>query len=222
MILVDITPLSLGISIIGGVFSPIIPRNTAIPVKKSKVFTSTHDGQTEMGIPVYQGERPLVEDNKLLGSFVLKGLPPAPRGAHKVEVIFDIDTNGIVTVTARDQATGRGQHIQLKSSGGLSDSEIESMIKKAEKHASADKARKETIEDKNRAEQAIYATKKSLSAHKDQLSPAQCIEVETAIHQCEEALSGTNDEIRAKTAALEKAAMKIGEAVYNRSSSKSN
>jgi len=165
----------------------------------------------------------MAEDNKLLGAFDLTEIPPAPRGAPQIEVTFDIDANGIVKVSARDKGTGREQQIQLKSSGGLSETEIQSMIKKAEQHAAEDKTRKENIETKNRAEQSIYSTKKSLSEHKDKLSAEQVTSVESAIKDCEEALAGTNaEDLKAKADALEQAAMKIGEAVYKNSGSSSS
>jgi len=223
VLLLDVTPLSLGIETLGGVFTALIARNTTIPTKKSQVFSTAADNQSQVGIKVFQGERQMAEDNKLLGQFDLTEIPPAPRGAPQIEVTFDIDANGIVKVSARDKGTGREQQIQLKSSGGLSEAEIQAMVKKAEQHASEDKAKKEHIETKNRAEQSVYSTKKSLSEHKDKLSADQVANVETAIKECEEALSGTNvDELKAKADALEQAAMKIGEAVYKNSGSSSS
>jgi len=215
VLLLDVTPLSLGIETLGGVFTALITRNTTIPTKKSQVFSTAADNQSQVGIKVFQGERQMAEDNKLLGQFDLTEIPPAPRGAPQIEVTFDIDANGIVKVSARDKGTGREQQIQLKSSGGLSETEIQNMIKKAEQHASEDKTRKEHIETKNRAEQSCYSTRKSLTEHKDKLSAEQVTAVETAITECEEALKGTDAEaLKAKADALEQAAMKIGEAVY--------
>jgi len=223
VLLLDVTPLSLGIETLGGVFTALISRNTTIPTKKSQVFSTAADNQSQVGIKVFQGERQMAEDNKLLGAFDLTEIPPAPRGAPQIEVTFDIDANGIVKVSARYKGTGREQQIQLKSSGGLSESEIQSMIKKAEQHASEDKTRKENIETKNRAEQSVYSTKKSLAEHKDKLSAEQVTSVETAIKECEIALTSTDaQELKAKADALEQAAMKIGEAVYKNSGSSSS
>jgi len=222
VLLLDVTPLSLGIETLGGVFTPLISRNTTIPTKKSQVFSTAADNQSQVGIKVFQGERQMAEDNKLLGQFDLTDIPPAPRGAPQIEVTFDIDANGIVKVSARDKGTGREQQIQLKSSGGLSETEIQNMVKKAEQHAAEDKVKKETIETKNRAEQSVYSTKKSLAEHKDKLSAEQVTAVETAIKECEEALKNSDaEELKAKADALEQAAMKIGEAVYKSGSSNS-
>lgn len=220
VLLLDVTPLSLGIETLGGVFTALITRNTTIPTKKSQVFSTAADNQSQVGIKVFQGERQMAEDNKLLGAFDLTDIPPAPRGAPQIEVTFDIDANGIVKVSARDKGTGREQQIQLKSSGGLSETEIQAMIKKAEQHASEDKERKDQIETKNRAEQSVYSTKKSLSDHKDKLSSDQIASIESAIKECEEALKNSDMEaLKEKAEALEQASMKIGEAVYKNSGS---
>ena len=217
VLLLDVTPLSLGIETLGGVFTRLIDRNTTIPTKKSQVFSTAEDGQTAVTIRVSQGEREMAADNKLLGQFDLVGIPPAPRGVPQVEVTFDIDANGIVHVSARDKATGKEQSVRIQANGGLADSEIERMLKEAEQHAAADKARRELVEAKNHAETLIDATKKQLTENESN-SAVKTIksDVEAAIAAAETAL-GTDDveAIKEATNALTQAAMKIGEAVYS-------
>jgi len=219
LVLLDVTPLSLGIETLGGVFTRMIPKNTTIPTKKSQVYSTAADNQTQVGIKVFQGEREMAADNKMLGNFDLADIPPAPRGRPQIEVTFDIDANGIVNVSARDKGTGKEQQIQIRSSGGLSDAEVEEMVKNAEAHAEADKNRKEFAESKNTAESLIYNTNKSLGEHKDKLDAETVTQVETAIKETEEALGNEDDAqgLKDKVDALQQASMKIGEAVYKNS-----
>merc|ERR1712174_67394 len=169
ILLLDVTPLSLGIETLGGVFTKLISRNTTIPTKKSQVFSTAADGQTQVEMKVHQGEREMARDNKLLGQFQLTGIPPAPRGVPQIEVTFDIDANGIVNVHARDKGTGKEQQIVIQSSGGLSKDQIENMVRDAEKYAEEDKKRKELIEERNRADQTIHDIESKLNEYKDQL-----------------------------------------------------
>ncbi|MCC0009300.1 MAG: molecular chaperone DnaK [Hyphomicrobiaceae bacterium] len=216
VLLLDVTPLSLGIETLGGVFTRLIDRNTTIPTKKSQTFSTAEDGQTAVTIRVSQGEREMAADNKQLGTFDLVGIPPAPRGMPQIEVTFDIDANGIVHVSAKDKATGKEQSIQIRASGGLSDDEIDRMVKDAEAHAGEDKKRREQVEVKNHAESMVHQLEKQLADLKDNAKVgAVKDEVEKEIAATKEAIeSGDADAIKAATEKLSQAAMKIGEAVY--------
>jgi molecular chaperone DnaK len=219
VLLLDVTPLSLGIETLGGVFTRLIDRNTTIPTKKSQVFSTAEDGQTAVTIRVSQGEREMAADNKLLGQFDLVGLPPAPRGVPQVEVTFDIDANGIVHVSAKDKATGKEQSVRIQASGGLSDAEVERMVKDAEAHASEDKKKRELVEAKNQAEALVHATEKQLADNASNAAVSAVKgDVETAIAAVKEAVTSDDAEkIKAATAALAQVAMKIGEAIYSAS-----
>ncbi len=215
VLLLDVTPLSLGIETLGGVFTRLIDRNTTIPTKKSQVFSTADDNQSAVTISVCQGEREMAADNKNLGQFNLEGLPPAPRGVPQIEVAFDIDANGIVNVSATDKATGKEQAIRIEASGGLSDDDIEQMVKDAEANAAADKERRESVEIRNNAESLIHATEKSISENEDTVESEDREAAEAAIADLRTALEGDDKaEIEAKAQALTQAAMKIGEAVY--------
>ena len=215
VLLLDVTPLSLGIETAGGVFTRLIERNTTIPTKKSQVFSTADDNQTAVTIKVSQGERDIAVYNKSLGNFTLDGIPPAPRGMPQIEVTFDIDANGVVNVSAKDKATGKEQNITIQSSGGLSDTDIEKMVKEAEANASADKERKEFIEAKNQADTLIYSTEKALKEHGDKIDEATKNSIEENIKHLKEAIEGTSKEaIETGTKNLTEVSMKLGEAVY--------
>ncbi|KAL1810045.1 hypothetical protein ACET3Z_027035 [Daucus carota] len=212
LLLLDVTPLSLGLETLGGIFTRLINRNTTIPTKKSQVFSTAADNQTQVGIKVLQGERQMASDNKLLGEFELSGIPPAPRGLPQVEVTFDIDANGIVTVSAKDKATGKEQQITIKSSGGLSDEEIQNMVREADLHSQKDQERKELIDLRNSADTAIYSIEKSLGEYKDKIPSEVVTEIETAVSSLRTAIGGENaEEIKSKLDAANKAVSKIGE-----------
>ncbi|MBE6454031.1 MAG: molecular chaperone DnaK [Alphaproteobacteria bacterium] len=215
VLLLDVTPLSLGIETLGGVFTRLIDRNTTIPTRKSQVFSTAEDGQTAVTIRVFQGEREMAADNKLLGQFDLVGIPPAPRGMPQIEVTFDIDANGIVNVSAKDKATNKEQAIRIQASGGLSDADIEKMVKDAEANAEADKKKKEVVEAKNQAEALVHSTEKTLKEHGDKISAAEKEAIEKEINALKTALEADDlAVIKEKTESLMQASMKLGEAMY--------
>ena len=215
VLLLDVTPLSLGIETLGGVFTRLIDRNTTIPTKKSQVFSTADDGQTAVTIKVYQGEREMAADNKLLGNFDLAGIPAAPRGVPQIEVTFDIDANGIVSVSAKDKATGKEQQIRIQASGGLSEGDIQRMVREAEANAESDKKRREFVDARNHADALVHQTEKNLKEHSDKVSAQERGEAEAAIAAVKSALEGDDAEaLKSATERLSQAAMKIGEAMY--------
>jgi molecular chaperone DnaK len=217
VLLLDVTPLSLGIETLGGVFTRLIERNTTIPTKKSQVFSTADDNQTAVTIKVYQGEREMAADNKLLGQFDLVGIPPAPRGVPQIEVTFDIDANGIVSVSAKDKATGKEQNIRIQAKSGLSEADIERMVREAEANAESDRRRREAVEARNALDALIHSTEKSLADVGDKVGPAVKGDVEAALEAARAARAdGAADAARLRSAAerLGQAAMKLGEAAY--------
>ena len=215
VLLLDVTPLSLGIETLGGVFTRMIDRNTTIPTKKSQVYSTAEDNQNAVTIRVFQGEREMAADNKLLGNFDLVGIPPAPRGVPQVEVTFDIDANGLVSVTAKDKGTGKEQQIKIQASGGLTDADIDQMVRDAEAFAEEDKKRRESAEAKNNAESLVHTTEKQLEEHGSKIDDALKSEIEAAVAETKTAIeSGDSEAMKEKATALAQVAMKLGEAIY--------
>ena len=218
VLLLDVTPLSLGIETLGGVFTRLIERNTTIPTKKSQVFSTAEDSQRAVTIRVFQGEREMAADNKMLGQFDLVGIPPAPRGVPQIEVTFDIDANGIVNVSAKDKGTGKEHQIRIQASGGLSDADIEKMVKDAEANAESDKKRRALVEARNQAEALVHSSEKSLKEYGDKVSEADRTAIADAIAALKTAAEGDDVEaIKAKTQTLAEVSMKLGQAMYEAS-----
>jgi molecular chaperone DnaK len=217
VLLLDVTPLSLGIETLGGVFTRMIDRNTTIPTKKSQTYSTAEDNQNAVTIRVFQGEREMAADNKLLGQFDLVGIPPAPRGVPQIEVTFDIDANGIVNVSARDKGTGKEQQIRIQASGGLSDADIDKMVRDAEQFAEEDKKRRASAEAKNNAESLIHTTERQLEEHGDKVDASLKAEIQGAIAEARSAVEGGDvDAMNAKSQALAQVAMKLGQAIYEK------
>ncbi|HEY6815684.1 MAG TPA: molecular chaperone DnaK, partial [Croceibacterium sp.] len=217
VLLLDVTPLSLGIETLGGIMTRMIDRNTTIPTKKSQVYSTAEDNQQAVTIKVFQGEREMAQDNKLLGQFDLVGIPPAPRGVPQIEVTFDIDANGIVNVSAKDKGTGKEQQIRIQASGGLSDNDIDQMVRDAEKFAEEDKKRRESAEAKNNADSLVHATEKQLQEHGDKIDADLKSQIEAALAEAKTAIDGGDVEaIKAKSQALTDLAMKMGQAIYEK------
>jgi molecular chaperone DnaK len=215
VLLLDVTPLSLGIETLGGVSTKLIDKNTTIPTKKSQVFSTAEDSQPAVSIRVLQGEREMATDNKLLGNFELVGIAPAPRGVPQIEVAFDIDANGIVNVSAKDKGTGKEQKIQIQASGGLSEEDINKMVKEAEANKEADKKKREAVDARNQADTLLHSTEKNLKEHGSKVSDADKKEIETAAANLRNSLKGTDvEEIKKNTQDLVQKSMKLGEAIY--------
>jgi molecular chaperone DnaK len=222
VVLLDVTPLTLGVETLGGVLTPLIPRNTTVPTSKSEIFSTAADNQTQVEVHILQGERPMARDNKSLGRFILEGIPPAPRGVPQIEVTFDIDANGILTVTAKDKATGKSQSIKITGSTGLTKEEIDKMKEEAEKHAQEDKEAKEKIEAKNKADNMIYVAEKYLKEVGDKAPKEVKEEVEGKIKELKEVLEKASvAELEEKTKALSDSLQKIGQLMYNQQKNQS-
>ena len=218
VLLLDVTPLSLGIETLGGVFTRLIDKNTTIPTKKSQVFSTAEDNQSAVTIRVFQGEREMAADNKLLGQFDLVGIPPAARGLPQIEVTFDIDANGIVNVSAKDKATGKEQQIRIQASGGLSDDDIEKMVKEAEENAESDKKKREVIDAKNQADGLVHETEKNLKEHGDKVSEDDKNKIESDLEELKKVKDSDDlESIKSKTEQLVQSSLKLGEAIYKQS-----